>query len=137
MFLLEKIKYLYSGIFFVNTAYNNPVHNARNCINSLNPLCRLCQDLMNNKCPKHLSFLITILTVSLLMICHSLYFSFLFLHAKIHGIFWINIDFSHFLFLIRFVRLKMFCIKTSFYIWSSYLLCNLKHICLTFLDRNI
>lgn len=58
--------------FLSTTAYNNPVHNARKCTNSLNPLCRLCQDLINNKCPKHLSFLITIFTVSLLMICHSL-----------------------------------------------------------------
>lgn len=64
MFLLgKKPDTCIQEYFLSTTAYNSPVHNARKCTNSLNPLCRLCQDLINNKCPKHLSFLITIFSL--------------------------------------------------------------------------
>lgn len=72
MFLLEKIKYLYSGIFLSTTAHNNPVHIARMHKFVKSVVSRLCQDLKNNTYPEHLSFLVTIVTVSLLMVCYSL-----------------------------------------------------------------
>lgn len=125
MFLLEKIKYLYSGIFLSTTAHNNPVHIARMHKFVKSVVGRLCQDLKNNTYPEHLSFLVT---NGLLFI--GLYtFHFWFYTQKFPEYFWtfkkiwITIDCSSFLFLIRFVRFKMFCIKTPFYIWSNCRLC--------------
>lgn len=87
MFLLEKIKYLYSGIFLSTTAHNNPVHIVRMHKFVKSVVGRLCQDLKNNTYPEHLSFLVTIVTVSLLMVCYSLVCILFVLHAKIPGIF--------------------------------------------------